>query len=140
MSHNAIRNKFEEIVSTWAATVPIRVSYENVAFTPVADEHFIVSELSPVITRSRTLTGTDHTEYQGIYQLSVVINEDESVGYANTLAEGIKTLFPIYQPIKVGTGPSSFTVSPITPVSVMDGLPGNSKYTLPIRFTYRADV
>lgn len=140
MSHAAIRQKFEGIITTWAATKSLRINYENVEFTPRADETFIVSNLVPVITQSKTLAGTDHTEYRGIYQISLVTNEGEGEGYVNSLAEEIKALFPIYQPIVAGVSPNSFTVAPITPVSVMDGLPGNSKYTLPVFFRYRADI
>ena len=139
MSHDAIRNTFEAIIETWALTKNLPVSFENIEFDPEIYESFVVSQLSPVITRSLTLYGADHTEYQGIYQVSVVVPVGEGVGRANALAQGIKSLFPIYQPITVDAVPS-FKVIPITPVTVMDGVTGKTKYTLPIFFRYRADV
>lgn len=135
MSHVIIRQLVEKVLADYAATKNIRVAYENVKFTPTTNEIYLESDLTPVDTQSLTLKG-DHKLFLGIYQINIITPLGIGVAKANEIATEIANLYPIYVPLVKG----SFKVIPTSHPRIMEGLPRDSSYMLPVSFFYRADT
>ncbi|NWD74836.1 DUF4128 domain-containing protein [Pseudomonas gingeri] len=137
MSHNVIASIYEARIIAWAKarTPPLKVVVENEAYAPKDGETYLKAFTLPADTASNTLGG-DHRLYTGVFQVSIVTPSGKFRGVAGALADQISALFPLYERGTKG----SLTVVTMTPVDQGPGIPGDTTYTVPISFQYRADT
>lgn len=137
MSHNVIASIFEARVISWAKAraTPLKVVVENEAYTPKDGETYLRAYTLPADTASNTLAG-DHRLYTGVFQVSVVAPSGKYRGTAGGLADEIGALFPLYERNEKG----GLTVVTMTPPDQGPGIQGDTTYTVPVSFQYRADT
>lgn len=137
MSEKEIRAAYEGRLAAWAAarSPSLRISYENVPFTPANGETYLKAFLLPGDTTSDDLAG-DHEAHRGVFQVSVVSPTNIGSGVANGIAKEIAAQF--YTNLRLTV--SGVTVQQITPCRVAAALQGDSDYTVPVSFSYRADL
>ncbi|AYN94430.1 hypothetical protein EAW52_10890 [Pseudomonas sp. LTJR-52] len=135
MSHRIIRSLMETRLAAWAKTKNLRVAYQNQNFTPDAGETYLATATLPALTDSETLDGT-HREYTGIFQVSVVTPAGKGAGAGEALADELAALYPLNDRLSKG----AFIVQIITPVAVARAIQGDTSFTVPCSFTYRADT
>jgi hypothetical protein len=137
MSHKIIRSLFEARLAAWAMTkVPaLRISYQNVSFTPAANETYLRAFLLPAGTDSNDLAGA-HRLYTGVFQITIVTPVGNGSGAAETLADEMAALYPLNDQL-TKTG---FTVQVMTPVEPGPEQQEDTAYALPVSFQYRADT
>jgi hypothetical protein len=137
VSTKACRIALESRLATWAAarSTPLRVAYENAAFTPATGETYLACYLLPALTTSEDLEGA-HRGYRGVFQVSIVAPLNIGPGAADGIAAELDTLFPVNGSYTSG----SVTVQVTTPASVATAITDESNYTVPVSFQYRADT
>ena len=137
MSTKAIRAALEGRLATWAAarSPALRVSYENVPFTPTAGETYLAAYMLPATTRSQDLAG-DHRGYGGVFQVNVTSPINVGPGAADGIAAELDTLFPVNGRYTSG----GVTVQIIGPASVGPAPQDPERYSEPVSITYRADT
>lgn len=137
MSTEACRSILESRLATWAAgrSTPLRVAYQNVAFTPTQGETYLRSYLLPAKTTAEDLAGALRT-YRGVYQVSIVRPIGGGSGPALSIAAELNSLFPVNGRYTSG----AVTVQVITPPSAVPGAQDENTYVVPVSFEYRADV
>jgi hypothetical protein len=131
------RAAYEGRLATWAAarTPALRVAYENAPFTPVTGETYLAPALLPAQTESEDLQGVLRT-YLGVFQVLVSAPINSGPGAAMGVADELAALFTNNLRLTV----SGLTVQQITPASVAPALQDESRYIVPVSFTYRADI
>lgn len=137
MSHKTIRSLFQARLAAWAAarTPALRVAYENVAFSPNADEQYLKAYNLPAGTDSETLAG-DHKRYTGLFQVTIVGPSAKGSGAVEGVVDELAALFPLYLRLQSG----SFEVVVMTPVDQGPGIAEGSTYSVAASFQYRADT
>jgi len=137
MSHNIIASIFEARLIAWAKALPtpLKVVVENEAYEPGNGVTYLRAFTLPGDTASGTLGG-DHKLYTGVFQVSIVTPSGKYRGAAGTLADQIAALFPLYERTTKGV----LTVVTMTPVEQGPGISGDTIYTVPVSFMYRADT
>ncbi|QKZ05826.1 phage tail terminator-like protein [Pseudomonas eucalypticola] len=135
MSHKIIRSIYEQRLAAWATGQGLRVAYQNVSFEPAGDETYLAAFTLPAGTDSNTLAG-DHKLYTGLFQVNVVTPAGNGPGTAESLVDDLASLFPIYLRLSQG----DFTVTVMTPVDPGTGIVGDTTYSVPASFQYRADT
>lgn len=137
MSHNIIASIYEAKLIAWARALstPLKVVVENEAYSPGDNDTYLKAFTLPGDTASNTLGG-DHRMYTGVFQVSIVTPLGQYRGPAGTIADQIAALFPVNERNTKGV----LTVVTMTPVEQGPGIPGDSTYTVPVSFTYRADT
>lgn len=137
MSHLIIRQLYEKRLRDWASArlKPLRIAYENVEFTPTEGETYLRAFAIPAGTDSNTLSG-DHRAFTGVFQVSVVTPSGSGAGAAESIAEELAALYPVYLRLQR----ASFEVVTMTPVEPGPGIPDDSSYTVAASFQYRADT
>lgn len=135
MSHKIIRSIYEQRLAAWAAGQSLRVAYQNVSFEPAEGETYLAAFTLPAGTDSDTLAG-DHKMYTGLFQVNVVTPAGNGPGAAESLVDDLAALFPIYLRLSQG----DFTVTVMTPVDPGTGIVGDTTYSVPAFFQYRADT
>ncbi|CAI8985550.1 phage tail terminator-like protein [Pseudomonas chlororaphis] len=137
MSHNIIASIFEARVIAWAkaSPTPLKVVVENEAYEPADGVTYLRAFTLPGDTASNTLGG-DHRLYTGVFQVSIVTPAGMYRGAAGSIADQIAALFPLYERNTKG----ALTVVTMTPVDQGPGITGDSTFTVPVSFTYRADT
>lgn len=137
MSQKTIRALLEGRLATWAAahTPVLRGAWENTPFTPASGETYLRPFLLPADTEDQFLSG-GHRGYLGVFQISITGPINVGSGAINTIAAEIEALFPTGLALTSG----SVTVRVTTPPSIAPALQEPSSYTVPVSFTYRADV
>ena len=137
MSHNIIASIYETRLIAWANAllVPLKVIVANEAYKPVDGETYLKAFTLPADTASNTLGG-DHKLFTGMFQVSIVTPSGKYRGPAGVLADQIAALFPLYERITKGT----LTVVTMSPVDPGPGIPGETTFTVPVSFMYRADT
>lgn len=138
MSHARIRNIFNYEMSLFAEINNLRVSFDNVNFTPNVDETYIQCHLIPADTQTRTLGG-DHKEYIGLYQMKVITASGDGSGNADEIVEKLQTKFPVYALFKEDD-PSTFSVQVLSPIHSPEGKDQSGSWVVPCSFEYRADI
>jgi len=138
MSHARIRNIFNYEMSLFAEVNNLRVSFDNVNFTPNVDETYIQCHLIPADTQTRTLGG-DHKEYIGLYQMKVITASGDGSGNADDIVEKLQTKFPVYALFKEDD-PSIFSVQVLSPIHSPEGRDQSGSWGVPCSFEYRADI
>jgi hypothetical protein len=140
--HLKIREIFESTIYSWgeSRTPKLPVSLESMQIAPETTDNLLQVIVKPVITRSRTLAGTDHTQFSGFIQINILVPKGSGVYEANEIAEEIAQLFPIYSLIPDDQTTPTIKVQIMSPLEIMEGVDGATKYNLPVRLSYRADV
>lgn len=136
MSHSKVRAIFATLLTEYALTKDIRVSYDNVKFDPTVNELYLQTHLIPVDTPTLTLGG-DHKEYLGIYQVKIISGSGSATGIADSIIDDLQNLFPVYKLFKDLSG---FTVQVYSPVHSAEGKAQDGRWTVPCYFEYRADT
>ena len=138
MSHARIRNIFNYEMSLFAEVNSLRVSFDNVSFTPNVDETYIQCHLIPADTQTRTLGG-DHKEYIGLYQMKIITASGDGYGNADEFVEKLQTKFPVYALFKEDD-PSTLNVQVLSPIHSPEGKDQSGSWVVPCSFEYRADT
>ena len=137
MSHNIIASIYEAKLIAWAKalSVPLKVVVENELYEPADGETYLKAFTLPGDTASNTLGG-DHRLYTGVFQVSIVTPAGKYRGSAGAIADQLAVLFPLNERNTKGT----LTVVTMTPVDQGSGVPGDTNFTVPVSFMYRADT
>lgn len=137
MSHKIVRSLLEGRLKTWAAArIPVlRIAYQNVSFTPAANETYLRAFTLPAGTDSNDLAGA-HRLYTGVFQVTIVTSVGTGPGAAETLADELVALYPLNDRLtKAG-----FTAQVVTPVEPGPEQQEDTVFALPLSFQYRADT
>jgi hypothetical protein len=137
MSHAIIASIYEAKLIAWNAARPekLKVVFENTAHTPAAGETYLRAFTIPGDTTSNTLGG-DHRLFTGLFQVSIIAPAGTGKTKTNPIAEELIDLFPLYARDTKGL----VTVVTMSPVDPGPGISGDSTYTVPVSFLYRADT
>jgi hypothetical protein len=137
MSHAIIASIYEAKLITWNNARPekLKIVFENMAYTPAADEPYLRAFTLPGDTASNTLGG-DHRLFTGVFQVSIIAPAGTGKTKTNPIAEELIDLFPLYARDTKGL----VTVVTMSPVDPGPGTTGDSTYTVPVSFLYRADT
>lgn len=115
------------------------IQFENEDFDPpnnqrAEDNIYLRSFLLPA--EKSVSYGGDITTYRGVFQVSVVLPKNLGNALAQTITDWLDDLFPVNLILTDG----AFSVQIMTPLVVGPGIPGDTAYTVPTSFAYRADV
>lgn len=135
MSHLIIRRLLETRIAAWANTKTLAVAYQNVSFTKPASGIYLRTFTIPAVTDSNDLTGRNR-QYIGLFQVSIVIPADAGTGAGEELIGELATLFPLFDTLSQG----DLKVKIMTPIDQGPELQGDTDYTVPTSFRYRADT
>ncbi|QJI38215.1 phage tail terminator-like protein [Pseudomonas sp. ADAK13] len=137
MSHAIIASIYEAKLIAWNATrsEKLKIVFENTTYTPAAGETYLQAFTIPGDTASNTLGG-DHRLFTGVFQVSVIAPAGTGKTQTNPVVGELTTLFPLYARDTKG----SVTVVTMSPVDPGPGITGDSTYTVPVSFLYRADT
>ncbi|HBM7601456.1 DUF4128 domain-containing protein [Enterobacter asburiae] len=122
-------------LGTWADAEGISVAWENVPFTPPANEMYLAVHDMPVTPRTIDL-GLRCRIYSGVYQINVVAPAGTGRTDVAALADRVAELFPEGQEIE-GRG---FTCWIDQTPGVFRGITTSVSYTVPVSLNYRADI
>lgn len=137
MSHAIIASIYEAKLIAWnaAKAQKLKIVFENTAYTPVAGETYLRAFTIPGDTASNTLGG-DHRLYTGVFQVSIIAPAGTGKTETNPLVSELTSLFPLY----ARSTKDEVTVITMSPVDPGPGITGDSAYTVPVSFSYRADT
>jgi hypothetical protein len=137
MSHKIIRSVLEGRLKAWAAarSPALRIAYQNVAFTPTANEIYLRAFALPAGTSSNDLAGV-HRLYTGVFQITIVTPVGGGPGAAETLADELAALYPLNDQLTK----EGFSVKVMTPVEQGPEQQEDTAFALPVSFQYRADT
>jgi len=135
MSHLIIRRLLETRLSVWAKAKPLAVAYQNVKFTPPASGIYLRAFTMPAVTDSTDLPGKNR-QYIGLFQVSIVIPADSGTGAGEQLVGELASLFPLFDTLTQG----NLKVRIMTPIDQGPEIQGDTDYTVPTSFRYRADT
>lgn len=137
MSHAIVASIYEAKLIAWNNARPqkLKIVFENTAYTPAADETYLRAFTIPGDTASNTLGG-DHRLFTGVFQVSVIAPAGTGKTKTNPIVEELTSLFPLYARDTKGT----VIVVTMSPVDQGPGITGDSVYTVPVSFSYRADT
>ena len=137
MSHAIIASIYEAKLIAWnaARSEKLKIVFENMAYTPAAGETYLRAFTIPGDTASNTLGG-DHRLFTGVFQVSIIAPAGDGKTETNTIAAELSILFPLYARDTKG----AVTALTMSPVDQGPGITGDSNYTVPVSFMYRADT
>ena len=137
MSHAIIASIYEAKLIAWnaARSEKLKIVFENTAYTPAAGETYLRAFTIPGDTASNTLGG-DHRLFTGVFQDSINAPAGDGKTETNTIAAELSILFPLYARDTKG----AVTALTMSPVDQGPGITGDSNYTVPVSFMYRADT
>ena len=122
-------------LGAWADAEGISVAWENVPFTPPANEMYLAVHDMPVTPRTIDL-GLRCRTYSGVYQINVVAPAGSGRTSVVALADRVAELFPEGQEIE-GRG---FTCWIDQTPGVFRGITTSVSYIVPVSLNYRADI
>lgn len=137
MSHAIIASIYEAKLLAWskARAEPIKVVFENIQYDPADGETYLRAFMLPGDTASSTLGG-DHRLFTGVFQVSIIAPARTGKTKTNPITNELVDLFPLYARDTKG----AVTVVTMSPVDPGPGIAGDSTYTVPVSFLYRADT
>lgn len=137
MSHAIIASIYEAKLIAWNNARPqkLKIVFENMAYTPAADETYLRAFSIPGDTASNTLAG-DHRLFTGIFQVSIIAPAGTGKSKTNPIVDELASLFPLY----VRDTKGGVVVIVMSPVDQGPGITGDTSYTVPVSFSYRADT
>lgn len=141
MSDFLIRQLFEQRLKTWAELNQLPLQLENQIFdAPNApdqrDNAYLRAFLLKAATVSSDIEGI-HRGYSGVFQIDIVTARGIGPAQAEGIADQLSGLFPNNLTL---THDSGFKVQIISPLRKRTGLPGDTTWTMPTDFAYRADT
>ncbi len=122
-------------LGTWADAEGISVAWENVPFTPPANETYLAVHDMPVTPRTIDL-GLRCRTYAGVYQINVVAPAGSGRTSVVALAGRVAELFPEGQEIE-GNG---FICWISSAPGIFRGVTTSMSYTVPVSLNYRAHI
>ncbi|AUO64107.1 MULTISPECIES: DUF4128 domain-containing protein [Citrobacter] len=122
-------------IGEWADAEGIQVAWENVPFTPPANEIYLAVHDMPATPRTIDL-GLRCRTYSGVYQINVVAPAGTGRADVSALASQVAELFPEGLEIEGG----GFTCWISSTPGIFRGVPTPVSYTVPVSFNYRADI
>lgn len=137
MSNKLIRSLLEKSLKDWAASrmPPLRIAYQDVAFTPGQDETYLRCFVMPANTGSDDLAGV-HRVYRGVWQVSIVKPKGGGLGAAGGIEVELSDLYLNNLLIKSG----SFELFIRSPMSAAAPIGDEVNTTIPVSCQYRADT
>ncbi len=137
MSHAIIASIYEAKLIAWnaARSDKLKIVFENTAYAPAEGETYLRAFTIPGDTASNTLGG-DHRLYTGVFQVSIIAPAGTGKIKTNPITTELVGLFPLYARDTKG----AVTVVTMSPVDPGPGITGDSTYTVPVSFLYRADT
>lgn len=137
MSHAIIASIYEAKLIAWnaARSEKLKIVFENTAYTPTMGETHLRAFTIPGDTSSNTLGG-DHRLFTGAFQVSIIAPAGTGKTKTNPIAAELTELFPLYGRDTKG----AVTVVTMSPVDPGPGITGDTTYTVPVSFLYRADT
>ncbi|WP_095110563.1 phage tail terminator-like protein [Pseudomonas sp. Irchel 3E20] len=137
MSHAIIASIYEAKLIAWnaARSDKLKIVFENTAYAPAEGETYLRAFTIPGDTASNTLSG-DHRLFTGVFQVSIIAPAGTGKAKTNPLVADLTGLFPLYARDTKG----AVTVATMSPVDPGPGITGDSTYTVPVSFLYRADT
>ncbi|QLG93521.1 DUF4128 domain-containing protein [Pseudomonas yamanorum] len=137
MSHAIIASIYEAKLIAWskACAEPIKIVFENTAYSPADSETYLRAYTLPGDTASNTLGG-DHRLFTGVYQISIIAPTGTGKTKTNPIVAELTSLFPLY----ARDTKSGVTVVTMSPVDPGPGITDAPTYTVPVSFQYRADT
>ncbi|SFX17694.1 Bacteriophage related protein of unknown function [Pseudomonas sp. NFACC49-2] len=137
MSHAIIASIYEAKLIAWNNARPqkLKIVFENMAYTPAAGETYLRAFTIPGDTASNTLAG-DHRLFTGIFQISIIAPAGTGKSKTNPIVDELASVFPPY----VRHTKGDFVVIVMSPVDQGPGINGDTSYTVPVSFSYRADT
>jgi len=137
MRHASIASIYEAKLIAWnaARAQKLKIVFENTAYTPAAGETYLRAFTIPGDTASNTLGG-DHRLYTGVFQVSIIAPAGTGKTETNPLVSELTSLFALY----ARSTKDEVTVITMSPVDPGPGITGDSVYTVPVSFSYRADT
>ena len=137
MSHAIIASIYEAKLIAWNAgrAEKLKIVFENTAYTPGEGETYLRAFTIPGDTASNTLGG-DHRLFTGVFQVSIIAPAGTGKTKTNPITTELVDLFPLYARDTKG----AVTVVTMSPVDPGPGITGDSTYTVPVSFLYRADT
>ncbi len=137
MSHAIIASIYEAKLIAWnaARSDKLKIVFENTAYAPAEGETYLRAFTIPGDTASNTLGG-DHRLYTGVFQVSIISPAGDGKTETNPIAAELSILFPLYARDTKG----AVTAVTMSPVDQGPGITGDSNYTVPVSFMYRADT
>ena len=137
MSHAIIASIYEAKLIAWnaARAQKLKIVFENMAYTPAAGETYLRAFTIPGDTASNTLGG-DHRLFTGVFQVSIIAPAGTGKTKTNPIVAELTGLFPLYARDTKG----ALTAVTMSPVDPGPGITGDSTYTAPVSFSYRADT
>lgn len=122
-------------LGTWADAEGISVAWENVPFTPPANEMYLAVHDMPVTPRTIDLGSRSRT-YSGVYQINVVAPAGSGRNSVVALAGRVAELFP--EGLEIAG--KDFTCWISSAPGIFRGVPTPVSYTVPVSLNYRADI
>ncbi|HAV1970650.1 TPA: hypothetical protein JG946_000947 [Enterobacter hormaechei subsp. steigerwaltii] len=119
----------------WADAEGIQVAWENVPFTPPANEMYLAVHDMPVTPRTIDL-GLRCRTYSGVYQINVVAPAGSGRTSVVALAGRVAELFP--EGLEVEG--KDFTGWISSEPGIFPSISTSVSYTVPVSFNYRADI
>lgn len=137
MSHAIIASIYEAKLIAWnaARSDKLKIVFENTAYSPAEGETYLRAFTIPADTASNTLGG-DHRLFTGVFQVSIIAPAGTGKTKTNPITIELVDLFPLYARDTKG----AVTVLTMSPVDPGPGITGDSTYTVPVSFLYRADT
>ncbi|WP_339506568.1 phage tail terminator-like protein [Pseudomonas sp. EA_15y_Pfl1_P102] len=137
MSHAIIASIYEAKLIAWNVARPdkLKIVFENTAYAPTEGETYLRAFTIPGDTASNTLGG-DHRLYTGVFQVSIIAPAGTGKIKTNPITTELVDLFPLYARDTKG----AVIVVTMSPVDPGPGITGDTTYTVPISFLYRADT
>ncbi|CAI2797101.1 DUF4128 domain-containing protein [Pseudomonas fluorescens group sp.] len=137
MSHAIIASIYEAKLIAWnaARSDKLKIVFENTAYSPAEGETYLRAFTIPGDTASNTLGG-DHRLFTGVFQVSIIAPAGTGKIKTNPITTELVGLFPLYARDTKG----AVTVVTMSPVDPGPGITGDSTYTAPVSFLYRADT
>lgn len=134
MSIPTIRAALESRLKTWAdaQNPPIKISFQGVGFQKPATK-FLECMLLPNMAMSRDLAAS-HERHLGFFQINCWAPVGSGMGQAESLAENVKSLFPVI--------PKTGTVSVESPPKIDNAILDSSGnwVIVPVIISYRYEA
>lgn len=135
---NKIRRLMESVLAQWAEDrcPPVPVAYQNVKFSPPANEPYVRAYILRGRTTAPDLAGDMRTRI-GIFQVNILTPDHIGPVLAEEIASEIEDLFPPNLRLDDGEG---LVVQIIEPASLGPAMSSEGRYMQPVSFTYRNDL
>lgn len=134
MSHTRIAELLEAHLGEWADSRGIPVAWDNITENPPGTLYL------QAYAMPATTTAIDLAEklqvLPGVWQINVVAKAGDGVSEVRALADEVAAQFPVGLALSDGV----ITCYISTPPTVYRGISSNTRYSIPVSMSYRADL